>query len=231
MSQLEFFKTVEQEERLSRRISEFNDRQKHLEAQYNTVLQLLTTNGFVEGVHYELEGKGSYITKSKDFDYGSWRENLTETFDVKWFDGHINFKWYYYSQYDNKIELRKTRVDFERNKFNIYGLQGNYRYIKPSTLLSKIEESKGKAEAKFNAYSKKENAIVKAMNDLEAKFPNAEVKRYGWDEKMIEITFKNNNSVTFNVWSDGSLSQKRMHLSTINKIENLDDKLKLIESL
>ena len=229
MSQLELFKTKEQEENLQYAINRFNKRQVKAEERYFNILNILSQNGFIKNKHYVLEGEGEYVTSYKEFDYGSYRENLTEEVLVKSWNGSIRFLYSSYNEYDNKLENRDAMVDMQDGKFNLVQLQGNYRYIKPSTLLSKLDESHIIAKDRFDKANKYNNTVIKVLEDLQTKFPDAKITHSSYDDN-ITIEFKNGNSVTYKVWNDGSLSEKRCYIKTIQSL-NQDDKLKMLQNL
>ena len=229
MSQLELFKTKEQEEKLQRYIDRFNKRQVEAKDRYFNTLNILSQNGFIKNKHYVLEGKGEYVTNYREFNFGGWRENLTEEVLVKSWNGSIRFMYSNYNKYDNKIDNCTSDVDMENGKFNLYRLQGNYRYIKPSTLLIRLDQSHINAKNWFDRANKFELTIVGAIKNLENKFPDAKITRSTYDDN-ITIEFKNGNSVTYIVRGDGSLSEKRCYIKTIQSL-NQDDKLKMLQNL
>lgn len=229
MSQLELFKTKEQEEKLQYAIDRFNKRQVESKENFYNILNILDQNGFVKGKHYTILGECKYISDYKEFDYGGWRENLTEEVLVEFWSGSINFLYSRYNKYDNKIDNCSTWVDLKNGKFNLSQLQGNYRYIKPSTLLSKLDESHINAKNSFDRANKYNLTVINAMEELTSKFPDAKVTRSTYNDN-ITIEFKNGNLVIYKVWSDGTLSEKRCYIKTISSLSQ-DDKLKMLQSL
>ena len=230
MQQLELFKTKDQEERLKNEIDRYNKRQSDRERHYTKSLELIRSEFMTEGKNYKLEGTGKWITIDKEFDFGGWRERgLTEVVKVKAFDGAIKFLYARYNKYDNAIEECSASVDMENGKFNCHGLQRNYRYIKPSTMHNKLVESRSIAKNQFDRANKYNKTVISAIEKLQSKFPKAKISRSNWDDN-ITIEFKNGNNVTYSVWSDGTLSEKRCYIKTIQMLRG-DDKLKMLQSL
>lgn len=229
MSQLELFRTSEQNERLENAVKAFDRRQVEAMQEYTRALRILKANHFIEGVHYKLEGEGDFVVDYQDFDYGRWNENgLIEEISVDKWSGNIKFLWSEYSEITGKVEKRASNFTFNDGKFNVWGLQQNNRYIKAETLRGKLSDSHQIAQRRYDTVREEEARIEKAMEELQTKFPDAKVNK-DWDNR-IKIEFENGNYVSYSVMSNGELWERRVNIVTLNQLKD-DDKLKMLQSL
>ena len=96
-------------------------------------------------------------------------------------------------------------------------------------MANKLVESRSIAKKQFDRANRYNKTVISAIEKLQSKFPKAKISRSNWDDN-ITIQFKNGNNVTYSVWSDGTLSEKRCYIKTIQMLRG-DDKLKMLQSL
>lgn len=192
MSQLELFKTKEQEARLQSKIENYASEQLRKEEKFDKMRTEFFQAGMIQDKHFTIEGNG-WVTEEVEFNYGDWSNKLIEIVTVKSFEKSIRIKAKYYSSWDGKIMNRNTTPDFQpagyrsTAKFNCWSLQDSSRYIKATTLKDKIEESWVKAEREYNADRKKHVNFAKGIKQLEKKFPTAEVTK--WYDNLVNVNF------------------------------------------
>ena len=207
MSQLELFKTKEQEEKLQRLLKRYAENQITAETRFDQMRTEFFQAGMIEGKHFTIKGEG-WITKDKDFNYGDYRENKYETINVKSFDKSISIKAKRYDSYNNEVKELTSTPDFEPSsyrsaaKFNCYWLQGNSRFVKATTLKDKIEESWTKADLEFEAKNKRTANLLKGIKQLEEQFPTATVTK--WADDKVNVNFPSGSYMRVRVlgWND-----------------------------
>lgn len=228
MSQLELFKTKEQEERLQNSISRFAKNQIEYETKFDQMRTEFFQAGMIEGKHFTINGEG-WINVDKDFNYGDFRENKYETVSVKAFDKSISIKAKRYDSYNNEVKELTSTPDFEPSgyrsaaKFNCYWLQGNSRFVKAATLKDKIEESWTKANREFEAKNKRNANFVEGIKQLEKQFPTAKVTR--WTDDKVNVNFPSGSYMRVRVlgWDDEINFRVDFKYDVVTEGLNMDD--------
>ena len=94
MSQLELFRTKEQEERLASNLERYKKQQLQNEKNFSTIQGEFDRAGMIEDLHYKIEGKPTWSSKSKEFKISGWKEpDVIENVDVEFFDAVIKIKY------------------------------------------------------------------------------------------------------------------------------------------
>ena len=200
---------------------------------YNRRLQsVLVEAGFKQGVDFKNTFETVEVTADEVTIGSYFRGNQFEAKDVT----YVNTKGY--------ITLLSKRFDKETNKvvdrgisyfsmeydgkFECEALTGNYRKIKATTLLTKLQEQRVQAEANMNHFRKDKMAFEFAKEELQEKYPSATVfafddyERWGGrysTVKRLKAEFANGSYVTFNVGLDGSYRMADRKDAEIRKMD------------
>ena len=207
--------TVEQEEMVARFKENKAKRVKTFQLENQQIEGALNEAGFVKGVDFENNFETKTITR--DIELGSsWSDNQFTAQDVTYtecFGGVELLSKRYNKEEDKVVDTRIKYFNFEYGKFECSSLTGNYRKIKPTTLLTKLQEQRERAEYEMKANRERNNAFEIATNELKTKFPAANIfqitdydgygARYSTTERL-KAQFENGSYVTFNVSNDGS---------------------------
>jgi hypothetical protein len=219
MLQLDLFEgvvlTVEQEEMVARFKENKAKRTKKFQLENQQIEGALVEAGFIKGVDFENNFETKTITR--DIELGSsWSDNQFTAQDVTYnecFGGVELLSKRYNKEEDKVVDTRIKFLNFEYGKFECSSLTGNYRKIKPTTLLTKLQEQRERAEYEMKANRERNGGFIVAMSDLQTKFPAANVFKftdydgYGARYRTVErikAQFENGSYVTFNVSNDGS---------------------------
>jgi len=207
--------TVEQEEMVARFKEDKAKRAKKFELENQQIEGALNEAGFVKGVDFE----NTFGTKTvtRDVELGSsWNDNQFTAQDVtttECFGGVELLSKRYDKEEDKVVDTRIKYFNFEYGKFECSSLTGNYRKIKPTTLLTKLQEQRERAEYEMKANRERNNAFEIATNELKTKFPAANIFQItdyeGYGARYRTVTrlkaqFENGSYVTFNISHDGS---------------------------
>ena len=180
------------------------------------VQKMLVDAGFKQGVDFKNTFETVEVT-ADEIELGSYyRDNQFTAKDITYINtkGDIYLLSKRYDREEDKVVDRNiSYFTREGNKFECSSLTGNYRKIKPTTLLEKLREQRMGAESEMIGYRQTNLAFANAIEDLKEKFPMAEVRafddydRYGRSYrtiKRIKAEFANGSYVTFNVGLDGN---------------------------
>lgn len=233
-NQLELFTmlTVEEEDDRSRTIAKAELDEFDKQDIVRRKVELLMDHGFVRNVDFVDSSK--MVDKERKIVFGKWDDGKTDTVTIQTFVGSCNLL-HNVCNAQNRIEIREASFDMSDGKINSYSLQ-NYssRYIKPSTMLSKIVESNKEAVFTFNRATTRGEVLIETLDKYEKLFPNSKItvnsewNKSTGDFKVIKISFKNGNWVKLRmgyefgkeyVYDKFDASYKEM--STVEKVTSL----------
>jgi len=168
--------------------------------------QLLINNGFVKDVDFVNTFKVETVTKEIQLGY-SWQKNQFKA-EVTFKDvtGYISLKGKQFNSYNKPNELSDVtfNVDFDRgDKINCSSIQGNYRYIKPTTLFDKLMEFNKHQEYLFEEHLKKTDLKQNIIDKYAKLYPNATItvknewSKYSGTFDIIEVKFESGSFVQF----------------------------------
>jgi hypothetical protein len=118
--------------------------------------------------------------------------------------GDINLLGICFNEYDKKIEKRKFGVDISNGKLqSSTTIQGQYRFIKPKTLLEKLKLSNERAKQQLEDYKKKNSLKQTVIEKYTKLYPNATITvkddwtKYSGRFEVIEIKFASGSYIQF----------------------------------
>ena len=195
------------------------------------VQKMLVDAGFKQGVDFKNTFETVEVT-SDEIELGFYhRGNQFTAKDVTYVNtkGDIYLLSKRYDREEDKVVDRNiSYFTREGDKFECSSLTGNYRKIKPTTMLTKLQEQREQAEANMIGNRQTNLAFANAIDDLREKFPMAEVRAFDdYDSygrnyrtvKRIKAEFPNGSYVTFNVGLDGSYRMAERRDAEIRKMD------------
>ena len=194
--------TVEQQSQVDRNIDNINKSTNWQRNKVQQLEQLLVEAGFKKGIDFENTFKSSLETRTVGI---GWLNNKFETEVTAFFSsGDINLLGECFNIYDKKIEKRKFGVDISNGKLqSSTTIQGQYRFVKPKTLLEKLKLSNERAKQQLEDY-KKENSLKQSVIEKYTKlYPNATISvkddwtKYSGSFEVIEVKFKSGSFIQF----------------------------------
>ncbi len=218
MLQLDLFEgvilTTEQQEKVARFKEDKNKNAKNSQLKNQQIEGALVEAGFVKGIDFENTFGTKVVTKDVELGYSFNDTNFTaqEVTYTSTFGGVSFLSKRYDKEQDKVVDRSINYFSFEGGKFECSSLTGSYRKIKPTTLLTKLQEQRNQAEINMEHNRRTNFAVTDAIEDLKEKFPTASVfafddyDRYGRNYrtiKRIKAEFANGSYVTFNVGLDG----------------------------
>ena len=195
------------------------------------VQKMLVDAGFKQGVDFKNTFETVEVTADEVQLGNSWMDNEFTAKDITYVNtkGDIYLLSKRYDKEEDKVVDRSISYFYrEGDKFECSTLTGNYRKIKPTTMLTKLQEQREQAEANMISYRQTNKAFANAIEDLKEKFPIASV--FAFDDydryarsyrtiKRIKAEFPNGSYVTFNVGLDGSYRMADRKDAEIRKMD------------
>lgn len=231
MSQLELFRTKEQEERLASNLERYKKQQLQNEKNFSTIQGEFDRAGMIEGLHYKIEGKPTWSSKSKEFKISGWKEpDVIENVDVEFFDAVIKIKYDRYFSHDKSLHHCVGTVSHEKKSnwkngsytdtilFGNHSLIGSYRNVKAETLKQKIEDSVKIAKRQKESDSAQMKAINKKMKELQIKYPDADLSYDTWRGTSITVDFNSGSYIKLEQYYNGNWNEKSSYDANFRKL-------------
>ena len=194
--------TIAQQKQVDHYIDSINKSTNQQKYRVQQIEQLLVETGFQVGIDFENTFKSSLETRTVGI---GWLDNKFETeVTAEFYSGDINLLGICFNIYDKKIENRKFGVDISNGKLqSSTTIQGQYRFVKPKTLLEKLKLSNERAKQQLEDY-KKENSLKQSVIEKYTKlYPNATISvkddwtKYSGSFEVIEVKFKSGSFIQF----------------------------------
>lgn len=184
--------------------------------------EMLIEAGFLRDVDFK--NTFEIIKVTDDVTLGStWRDNQFEAKDVTYTTskGNLSLLGKRFNKNLNKVvDVEYNYFQVENGKIECSNITGNYRKVKPNTLLLKLHEQNRQAETNLELNNKEAVAFSTAKADLTVKCPDAQVLEVtDYDSfgrnykttKRLKVQFENGSYVTFNVRLDGTYSMAKRY--------------------
>jgi hypothetical protein len=194
--------TVEQQKQVDYYIDSADKSTKFRRNRVQQIEHLLIETGFKGGIDFENTFKSSLETRTVSIGYGitQFETEITAFFS----SGDINLLGICFNEYDKKIENRKFGVDISNGKLqSSTTIQGQYRFIKPKTLLEKLRLSNEKAKQQLEDYKKENSLKLSVVEKYTKLYPKAKIivksdwTKYSGTFEIIEVKFKSGSYIQF----------------------------------
>jgi hypothetical protein len=169
-----------------------------------STMLLLDKAGFKQGIDYINNFEISERTYDHEFGYSYNNTQWEAEVSVMRSSGGCYIL--YDTLQNGKIEMSKSGVYREGDKLQCTSITSQYRYYKPSSLLSKLKEHNEKIQYQFEVNNKKQSVIEYTVEKYKKLYPEAKIfigtdyykdfKNYT-EFKTVKVEFKSGSSVTF----------------------------------
>jgi hypothetical protein len=197
--------TTEQELKIQSYIERCDKEVSRKQIENREIMLLLDEAGFRIGIDYINDFEISEKTYDQEFGYSYNNTQWEAEVSVMRSSGGC------YILYDTlrngKIEMSKSGVYREGDKLQCTSITSQYRYYKPSSLLSKLKEHNEKIQHQFEVNNKKQSVIEYTVEKYKKLYPEAKIfigtdyyKNFGStykEFKTVKVEFKSGSSVTF----------------------------------
>ena len=222
-TQLDLFEglvlTTEQQEQIDSFIKRQTLNAAEADRNVGRIMMMLDEAGFVQGVDYNSNFEVYEVTKEREFGYSYNNTNFEH--EVTYMNAVGNVYLIVDTIKEGKVVKYNASVDREGNKLMCTNITSQYRYYKPSTLLTKLKESRKAKIQELDRRGKEWLCLDYTIEKYQKLYPEAEVKegsdyiRYGRHDyqqfKTVVVKFKSGSSVTFQLGYGYELDKERLH--------------------
>ena len=208
-NQLALFNSVDQQLAIDKQVKWKNKNAETRLARFKLIEDVLKQNNFIENIHYKMDAVLVDKEVKESTLYDENRKEFKANYTCKDVKGSIRLMTKYYSASKNELVNDTNYIDIEDGKLQCGGITKQYRYYKPSTILSNLKEYNEAQEARYV----KANKWTKRVNDhayeMANKYPSADVsivkgsKRdfYGkyLEVREVKVAFNSGSYVKFNI--------------------------------
>jgi len=197
--QLELFDDLPTTEELKEIEFKFDSNQNHqysLAQKAKAKRDFLIENGFVEGLHFtykeEYELRNITINTGYFPNYKKWERK------IECFTGQCVLRfWDYHEYWGNKAPSPTHALfDVDKGKISCYSLVESSRYVKPSTILEKIQDRLVSTKNRYERVVEQINAKQYTVDKYSKLYPEAKVEIDKHDT-LVTITFKSGSYIKF----------------------------------
>jgi hypothetical protein len=223
-AQLDLFEglvlTTEQQEQIDSFIKRQTLNAGEADRNVGRIMMMLDEAGFVQGVDYDSNFEVYEVTKEREFGYSY--NNTNFEYEVTYMNAVGGVYLIVDTIKEGKIVKYNTPVSREGNKLMCTSITEQYRYYKPSTLLTKLKESRKAKIQELSRQNKEQVCLDYTVAKYQKLYPEATVKvgsdyykgynGRSYDQfKIVVIKFKSGSSVTFKLGYDYDLDSERLH--------------------
>ena len=212
--------TTEQEEQVNNFIKRQTLNAGKADRDVGRTMLLLDKAGFVQGVDYDSNFEVYEVTKEREFGYSYNNTNFMH--EVTYMNAVGGVYLITDTIKDNKIVKYNASVDREGGRLMCTSITEQYRYYKPSTLLTKLKESRKAKMQELDRRGKEWLCLDYTIEKYQKLYPEATVKAgtdydrgyrgHSYTEfKTVVIEFKSGSSVTFRLGYGYELDKERLH--------------------
>jgi hypothetical protein len=191
--------TTEQQSQVDRYIDNVNKSANFQRNKVQQLEQLLVEAGFKKGIDFENTFKSSLETSTVGI---GWGNNQFETeVTAEFHSGDVVLKGLRFS--NNELIKATFNINIDKDKVQCYTVQGQSRYIKPKTLLEKLNQHNECQKDALKDFQNKTNLKQIVVEKYTKLYPNAIVTvksdwtKYSGSFEVIEVKFESGSYVQF----------------------------------
>ena len=191
--------TVEQQSQVDRNIDNINQSTNWQRNKVQQLEQLLVEAGFKKGIDFENTFKSSLETRNIKIGYGSGQFETEVT--AEFHSGDVSLKGLRFV--NNELIKATFNIDVDKDKVQCYTVQGQSRYIKPKTLLEKLNQYNECQKDALKDFQNKTNLKQIVVEKYTKLYPNAVVTvksdwtKYSGSFEVIEVKFASGSYIQF----------------------------------
>ena len=191
--------TVEQQSQVDRNIDNINQSTNWQRNKVQQIEQLLVEAGFKKGIDFENTFKSSLETRNIKIGYGIWQFETEIT--AEFHSGDVSLKGLRFS--NNELIKTTFTISIDNDKVQCYTVQGQSRYIKPKTLLEKLNQHNECQKDCLKDFQNKTNLKQIVVEKYTKLYPNATITvksdwtKYSGSFEVIEVKFESGSYIQF----------------------------------
>ena len=219
-SQLDLFHgvllTTDQEQEIATWIEKQAKRAVSTNDEVNRIMLMLDRAGFVQNEDYKSNFEVFEVTKEVSFGYSY--NNTNYEHEVTYMNAVGGVSLITNCIHENKIVKRNASVDRDGDKIMCTAVTDQYRYYKPSSLLTKLKEHNNRIIGALEHNGKQKIAMNKIIAKYKKLYPEAIVysstdyRRGDYTSfPIIKVKFESGSEVSFTLGYSGELDKERFH--------------------
>ena len=191
--------TAEQQSQVDRNVDNINKSTNWQRNKVQQIEQLLVEAGFKKGIDFENTFKSSLETRNIKIGYGSGQFETEVT--AEFHSGDVVLKGLRF--FDGKLTNTTFNIDIDNDKVQCYTVQGQSRYIKPKTLLEKLNQHNECQKDFLKDFQNKTNLKQIIVEKYTKLYPNATITvksdwtKYSGSFEIIEVKFDSGSYIQF----------------------------------
>ena len=214
--------TTEQQSQVDRNIDNINQSTNWQRNKVQQLEQLLVEAGFKKGINFENTFKSSLETRNIKIGYGSGQFETEVT--AEFHSGDVVLKGLRFV--NNELIKATFTIDVDKDKVQCYTIQGQSRYIKPKTLLEKLNQHNECQKDFLKDFQNKTNLKQIIVEKYTKLYPNAVVTvksdwtKYSGSFEVIEVKFASGSYIQFKL--DTYNNKEYMYKKHDNEFDELN---------
>ena len=191
--------TVEQQSQVDRNVDNINQSTNWQRNKVQQIEQLLVEAGFKKGIDFENTFKSSIETRNIKIGYGIWQFETEIT--AEFHSGDVSLKGLRFS--NNELIKTTFTISIDNDKVQCSAVQDQYRYIKPKTLLEKLNQHNEYQKILLYNFQRETNLKQSVVEKYTKLYPNAIITiksdwtKYSKSFEIIEVKFESGSYVQF----------------------------------
>ena len=224
--------TTEQQEEVNRFIKNQAERAINSEKKVNRTMLLLDEAGFVQGVDYNSNFEVYEVTKEREFGYSYNNTNYEHEVTYMNAVGGVYLK---VNRIKDGVVIKyNSSVSKEGDKLMCTSITSQYRYYKPSSLLTKYKEHNQRVINELEHKNKQSIALDTIVKKYQTLYPEAKVtissdyyRNRGnfTDFPIVKVLFKSGSWVSFQLGYGSEMDKERFYKKNDAQTEKVEDLL------
>ena len=222
--------TTEQQKEVNKFIKRQAERAVDSQNDINRKMLLLDEAGFVQGRDYDSNFEIHEVTREVDFGYSY--NNTNYEYEVTYMNAVGNVYLKVNTIKEGKIKEYTASIDREGNKLMCTNITSQYRYYKPSSLLTKYKEYNERKINELEYNNKQKIALDIIVAKYQKLYPNAVVtigsdyyRRSYTSFPIVKVKFESGSSVEFTLGYGDEMDKERFHKKNDAQTETTKDLL------
>ena len=224
--------TTEQQKEVNKFIKRQAERAVDSQNDINRKMLLLDEAGFVQGKDYDSNFEVYEVTKEQTFGYSF--NNTNYEHEVTYMNAVGNVYLKVNRIKDGVVIQYNSSVDREGDKLMCTSITSQYRYYKPSSLLTKYKEYNERVVNELEHENKQKIALNNIVRKYQTLYPDATVtigsdyyrNRGNYtDFPIVKVLFKSGSWVTFQLGWGSEMDKERFHKKNDAQTETTKDLL------
>ena len=208
--------TMEQEQEIATWIEKQAKRAVNSQAECNTILRMLEKAGFEYGKDFKTNFEIFEVTKEVSFGYSYNNTNFEH--EVTYMNAVGGVSLITNCIHEGKIIKRNASVDRDGDKLMCTTVTDQYRYYKPSSLLTRLKGYNVRKVSELSRNKAEKIAVGKIIAKYKKLYPEAVV--YSSSDyyrgnytsfPIVKVKFNSGSEVSFTLGYSGELDKERFH--------------------